>query len=275
MSSFVGMHGFLWFIAEVKSIDDPLKLGRVRIRINNITSYEENVNPTDKLLYATPIQPITSAAIKEKGSSPTGLLVGSTVVGFFADGKHMQIPMLMGTFAANPSYPDSDDEHEVNKLARGINKLTKTPDSTNGEPANPYAAEYPKNHVYESESGHIVEIDDTSNAERIHIYHKSGTFIEMHPNGDVVTHHKNGFRTVTGNDKLHVTGNLNIVVDENLTITAKNMTTTIAQSKTETAATGNVTYNSGEITVSGITHTKHTHVDNPGLAGARTTGPSG
>ena len=78
-----------------------------------------------------------------------------------------------------------------------------------------------KNHVYESESGHVIEIDDTSNAERIHVYHKSGTFIEMHPNGDVVTHHKNGFRTVTGNDKLHVTGDLNIVADGNITMDGK------------------------------------------------------
>ena len=89
-------------------------------------------------------------------------------------------------------------------------------------PASPYAAKriQKKNHVYESESGHVIEIDDTSNAERIHVYHKSGTFIEMHPN-DVVTHHKNGFRTVTGNDKLHVTGDLNIVADGNITMDGK------------------------------------------------------
>ena len=39
------------------------------------------------------------------------------------------------------------------------------------EPTTPYAAEYPHNHVYESESGHIREIDDTPNAERIHERH--------------------------------------------------------------------------------------------------------
>ena len=36
---------------------------------------------------------------------------------------------------------------------------------------------YPKNHVYETESGHIKEFDDTEGAERIHEYHKSGTFL--------------------------------------------------------------------------------------------------
>lgn len=51
------------------------------------------------------------------------------------------------------------------------------------EPPSPYAAIYPYNHVYESESGHVVEVDDTPGAERLHWYHRSGTFKEMHPNG--------------------------------------------------------------------------------------------
>jgi Gp5 N-terminal OB domain len=38
---------------------------------------------------------------------------------------------------------------------------------------------YPYNHVFESESGHIVEIDDTPHKERIFIYHRSGTYIEL------------------------------------------------------------------------------------------------
>ena len=82
----------------------------------------------------------------------------------------------------------------------------------------PYAAVYPKNNVHAYESGHVIEIDDTPNAERIHIFHKSGTFVEMHPNGDVVTHMKNGFKTVTGNDKLHVTGTMDMVIDGDMNI---------------------------------------------------------
>lgn len=51
------------------------------------------------------------------------------------------------------------------------------------EPPTPYAAVYPYNHVYESESGHVIEIDDTPNAQRLHWYHRSGTFKEIHPDG--------------------------------------------------------------------------------------------
>ena len=55
------------------------------------------------------------------------------------------------------------------------------------EPETPYDAKYPFNHVYESESGHFIEIDDTPGAERLHWYHRSGTFREIHPDGTQVT----------------------------------------------------------------------------------------
>lgn len=51
------------------------------------------------------------------------------------------------------------------------------------EPKTPYAAKYPYNHVYESESGHVIEVDDSPGAERLHWYHRSGSFKEIHPSG--------------------------------------------------------------------------------------------
>jgi len=218
MRNFLTANDFVWFFGRVEDRNDPVQLGRVRVRCYGFHTDDKDKIPTEHLPWAQPIQDITSAADSGKGRSPTGLLVGSWVVGFFADGNRAQEPVILGSLGG---IPETTNESDVNKLARGTNTLTKTPDSVNGEPASPYAAQYPKNHVYESESGHVVEIDDTDNAERIHIYHKSGTFIEMHPNGDVVTHHKNGFRTVTGNDKLHVTGDLNIVADGNITMDGK------------------------------------------------------
>lgn len=55
-----------------------------------------------------------------------------------------------------------------------------------GEPETPYDAKYPYNHVYESESGHVIEYDDTPEAERLHFFHRSGTFKEIHPDGTQV-----------------------------------------------------------------------------------------
>lgn len=236
MRNFLGRNDFTWFMGVVEDRNDPVRLGRVRVRCYGWHTDDKDQIPTKHLPWAQVVQNVTSAAVSGKGTSPTGLVEGSWVIGFFLDGDRAQEPIVMGSLAGIPEfladttkgfndpngvYPLYVDESDVNKLARGTNSITKSPDSVTGEPASPYAAQYPKNHVYESESGHVVEIDDTANAERIHIYHKSGTFIEMHPNGDVVTHHKNGFRTVTGNDKLHVTGDLNIVADGNITMDGK------------------------------------------------------
>jgi len=75
------------------------------------------------------------------------------------------------------------------------------------EPATPYAAEYPYNHVYESEAGHIREMDDTPGAERIHERHSSGTGYEIHPDGNKVTRVKQDNYTIISNDDYtHIQG---------------------------------------------------------------------
>lgn len=45
---------------------------------------------------------------------------------------------------------------------------------------------YPYNHVHQTESGHLIEYDDTPGAERLHWYHRSGTFTEIYARGDRV-----------------------------------------------------------------------------------------
>lgn len=237
-----------WFIGEVKSVDDPLELGRLQVRINGIHSDSQLDIPDAKLPWAQPMVPITEGGTRGIGNN-LGIKVGALVFGIFMDGENSQLPFIMGSM---PKFEeDSPGGLSTNQLARGTNTITKTPDPVTGEPASPYAAEYPKNNVYASESGHVIEIDDTSGAERIHIYHKSGTFVEMHPEGDVVTHHKNGFRTVTGNDKLHVTGDLNIVADGHITMDGKT-----------------INLNSGTQGAARIGDTADTGDDPPGISGS-------
>jgi len=75
------------------------------------------------------------------------------------------------------------------------------------EPETAYATEYPHNHVYESEAGHIREIDDTPGSERIHERHASGTGYEIHPDGNKVTRVKQDSYTIISNDEYcHVQG---------------------------------------------------------------------
>lgn len=117
------------------------------------------------------------------------------------------------------NYPRYSKEQDTNRLARGQN-LPKT--SLNdkikntttgipfanpkgkggawGQPVSPYNGKYPYNHVYMSESGHILEFDDSQGAERINLEHKSGTFIEIDVAGTQVNRIVGNGYTIIDND---------------------------------------------------------------------------
>ena len=126
------------------------------------------------------------------------------------------------------------------------------------QPPSAYAAVYPFNHVYESESGHLVEIDDTPTKERLHWFHRSGTFTEFHPKGIRVD------RTM-GHHYDMVSGNKNtITMGEENRITTNDSVTTIGGKLTMPASkdirlrseAGSVTVDSG----AGITTVSGNHV---------------
>ena len=112
----------------------------------------------------------------------------------------------------------------LNTLSQDIGLITADFDVglTGGawsEPPSPYAAEYPFNHVYESESGHIKEFDDTANAERIHERHMSGSGYEIGPKGTKVTKVvKDNYEIISNDDFLHVRGTRRQTVDEGVRI---------------------------------------------------------
>lgn len=93
-----GKDGFIWWIGVVEDrVNDPDKLGRVRVRIMGYHSDDLEALPTEELPWAIVMQPTTSAAVSGKGSSPTNLLEGTWCIGFFLDGKEKQQPIVIGT----------------------------------------------------------------------------------------------------------------------------------------------------------------------------------
>ena len=50
-----------------------------------------------------------------------------------------------------------------------------------------YDAQYPYNHVWEDWAGHQIQVDNTPGAERIFFRHSKGSYVEMRPDGGVIT----------------------------------------------------------------------------------------
>ena len=81
-------------------------------------------------------------------------------------------------------------------------------------PENTYATEYPYGHVFESESGHILEFDDTPDKERILQYHHSGTETEITAAGTKNEVNKDSTHTITEKDsKVYIKGNSDITIN--------------------------------------------------------------
>ena len=265
--NFMGLGGFLWFFGVVEDRQDPLKVGRLRVRIVGVHTQDKQALPTTDLPWALCVLPITASGISGIGQSATGLLEGSWVFGFFRDGNFRQEPLILGSLPGRPTeladnrkgfydpneiYPKYKDEPDVNRLAvnskdsegneinpslaltiRRATRITGIPTAdfnfittasgdlilgsdgdTWNQPEIPYNATYPYNHVYETESGHIQEFDDTPNAERIHIRHRSGTSTEIHPDGTITNITKGDHYTlIDGNQQAYVQENHDLTIN--------------------------------------------------------------
>jgi hypothetical protein len=231
----LGQEGFRWFLGIVEDINDPKKLGRVKARAIN----EDDGLQTDELSWAHILMPSTSACVDGVGDTPN-LSVGSRVIGFFLDGEEKQQPMILGSF---PTIPGNDENrHSLSWLHRGKNIISKS--QVGPEPQSPYAAEYPFNRTITTKAGHVIELDDTPENERVHIFHRSGSYIEINNEGRVV------IKSVA--DSLDITdGTKTIFTSADLDIKTQGTTTIGSQSSIKTAAPGGLAMTVGSIMTKG------------------------
>jgi hypothetical protein len=87
---FMGKNGFFWWIGVVEDRDDPLRLGRARVRIFGYHTSDQTLLPTTDLPWAIALAPL---------NNPHGLKSpeeSSWVLGFFLDGQIAQQPVMLG-----------------------------------------------------------------------------------------------------------------------------------------------------------------------------------
>jgi len=167
-------------------------------------------------------------------------------------------------------YPREIDEPDVNRLAvnnpnkqhsslttRTAQRLTNIQGVNNtwNQPEISYNASYPYNHVYESESGHLMEFDDTTDAKRIHLRHTSGTSIEMTNNGDTIEITKNNrYILVTADNKVYIKGTKDVVIDGDYDLKVNgNYNISVAGNKTETISGTKTSNTTGAVVHTGST----------------------
>ena len=258
MARFIGKNtDFTWFSGVVEDRLDPLFAGRLRVRCLGFHTDNKSELPTADLPWAMCVLSTASPGISGLGTSPSFLVEGSWVWGYFRDSGHQE-PVIIGSLPGKPYdlgnpnkgfsdpnrrsedeekeeynqsvYPKEIGEVDTNRLA--VNDIEKehtslttrkadrednldiptadfdtitAADGSNiiasdsdtwSQPAIPYSAVYPYNHVFESEQGHIKEYDDSWEYDeytneyhyytRIHERHKSGTGYEIDNSGNIV-----------------------------------------------------------------------------------------
>jgi hypothetical protein len=275
---FAGKNGFVWWTGIVEDRQDPLKLGRCRVRCVGWHAEDKAHLPTNMLPWALP----SYAPNQTHTYAPKD---GDMVFGFFMDGENAQSPVMLGVFpkiplkAANVQeafsdsrteeqlqksprtpqskqyktdgsgititekskaelYPRDLDEPTTSRIARNdeeyisktyiqerkdnVVKNVPTYNSQWSEPQTQYDAKYPYNNVTETESGHILEFDDTPGKERIHQAHRNGSFQEWYPNGDKVEKvTRDNYTIIMKDDNVYIMGKCNITVQGDAEIYVK------------------------------------------------------
>jgi len=149
---------------------------------------------------------------------------------FTGENKEKLITNKLGFRDPNANYPTADykNEPDTNKLARGDIRGTVVQEKNNDrmigaklpggssweQPQSPYKGEYPYNKVTQTESGHVIEVDDSPGAERIHVYHKSGAFLEIDSIGSIITRAKgSSYQIIDNNGKIAISGSADISIN--------------------------------------------------------------
>ena len=121
---------FVWWMGVVENrMDDPEKLGHVRVRIFGYHTSDKGEIPTEDLPWAIVTLPTNSATLKGIGQSPVGIQEGTHVMGFFADGDDAQVPIILATIpgmskpasGVTSSSGGGAAVKDTNNLARGEN----------------------------------------------------------------------------------------------------------------------------------------------------------
>ena len=223
----------------------PNKDGKVQVRIyglhtaNNENSSEFDNISTEQLPWAEVIGSTEFGLISGIGMS--SVLKQGTLVWLFLENDSINKPVIFGTcigksaqkkdYSSGDGFCDPDgvypiedrlNTEDINELVLGtIDKtvIKKKNDNLHELEVAQESSTYPKNKVFESESGHIMEFDDTEGNERVQIIHNSGSYIEMKIDALIEKAVNDKINIIMGELKEYIHGSTTIDSNGNVTWT--------------------------------------------------------
>ena len=221
-------------------------------------------------------EPVIIGALPGKNTSETTnfTIAASSKVGGFSGSSTSSAPPAAATTAGgfkdpNSKYPtelyidktdtnllaqESVDTHPSKEIKDTLDSWSTASGSAEQIASTQASALYPTNHVFETESGHYVEFDDTAGNERIHLFHKKGTFIEIDSSGNMIIKTVGNITNiVAGNMDVYVKGNYSVSAGGNIDVYAGGNLTEKVDGNRKTTITGN-----DEVTITGTLTAKVT-----------------
>jgi hypothetical protein len=191
MRNFIGQDGFVWWIGVVEDINDPLTLGRCRVRCFGYhPAKSTNQVPTEDLPFALSIHPLNTPNLY---GTPR---VGEWVFGFFLDALSAQEPAILGYL---PAIPQSAAEY-----------FGATPSLTRN-----FASVIDKNDVLWEVNNATIRIANTSN-----VTIESSNNITI--NGDDFLIESSNSSIVTSNTDLTLNGSNTLIFSDSTNTTTLN-----------------------------------------------------
>jgi hypothetical protein len=90
-NNYAGMNGYVWWVGVVENVFDPLKLGRLQVRIIGWHTDDLSAIPSESLPWAQTVLPLSDT------NKSMDVMPGDWVTGFFLDGTNGQNPVVTGS----------------------------------------------------------------------------------------------------------------------------------------------------------------------------------
>ena len=280
---------FIWWTGVVENRMDPLNLGRLQVRIFGWHTENLDLIPSEDLPWAVPLRNTRVDETPREGEYVMGFFFDGQsgqvpyYLGVFpgipietpnqGEGFSDQRTEIDLSGAPQPFgdvaelYPSRLGEPTTSRLFRneGVDKTIIGRENTDAvesvpsasgaswsQPQSSYNTKPPYNRVLETESGHVFELDDTKDAERIHLAHRTGTFFEVGPNGTKVTKVVgNNYEIIVGTDYVVIQGECNVTINGNSNVLVQQNAIIKVNGKADMTVTGALKATAGSFDFTG------------------------